>query len=194
MLSVSLSLRSYLGNLNVLAFIGGVFFIIISLGIFVTVVCFNGKRRNQCNSVSAASKKRGKWKRIESIIRSTLCSSVSGRPPGKKMKLKIEKLFLVGFILCVVGSHYFGRCHCRYIDRNGNEFGHTIGGWHGEQFQVSEGAIRRNRESRVHYREIDSSVNVVVVAAAAATHTSTANTIIVHRKDNYTIMSLEYRA
>lgn len=61
-----------LGNLNVLAFIGGVFFIIISLGIFVTVVCFNGKRRNQCNAVSTANKKRGKWQRIESIIRLTL--------------------------------------------------------------------------------------------------------------------------
>lgn len=79
MLSVAFSLL-YPGNLNVLAFIGGVFFIIISLGIFVTVVCFNGKRRNQCNSVGSANKKRGKWKWIESIIRLTLFFPPSFHP------------------------------------------------------------------------------------------------------------------
>ncbi|XP_055294991.1 insulin-like growth factor-binding protein complex acid labile subunit isoform X2 [Sitodiplosis mosellana] len=47
------------GNLNVLAFLGGVFFILISLGIFITVVCFAGrKRHNRQNSVCATDKKR----------------------------------------------------------------------------------------------------------------------------------------
>ena len=54
---------SFTGNLNVLAFLGGVFFILISLGIFITVVCFAGhKRRNRRNSVrsnSGGDKKRG---------------------------------------------------------------------------------------------------------------------------------------
>lgn len=45
-----------------LAFLGGVFFILISLGIFITVVCFAGhKRRNRRNSVrsNTGDKKRG---------------------------------------------------------------------------------------------------------------------------------------
>lgn len=44
-----------------LAFIGGVFFILISIGIFTTVVCYAGrKRRNRLNSQRDSDKKRGK--------------------------------------------------------------------------------------------------------------------------------------
>lgn len=49
------------GNLNVMAFIGGVFFILISIGIFTTVVCYAGrKRRQRLNSQHDSDKKRGK--------------------------------------------------------------------------------------------------------------------------------------
>lgn len=48
-----------------LAFLGGVFFILISLGIFITVVCFAGrKRHNRQNSVRTADKKRGMQKKF----------------------------------------------------------------------------------------------------------------------------------
>lgn len=57
------------GNLNVLAFIGGVFFILTSIGIFITVVCFAGrKRRNRQTSLRGSDKKRGKYSRLSPLF------------------------------------------------------------------------------------------------------------------------------
>lgn len=51
---------SFAGNLNVLAFIGGVFFILISVGIFITVMCFASRKRIQRHSMRNSDKRRGK--------------------------------------------------------------------------------------------------------------------------------------